>query len=121
MFTLVGGLTGAAAGFALAIWTSLDWPLITGGKPIVSLPPFVVIAFEMTILFGALSTVLGLFINARLGPPGRDLAYDPRFSAGMFGVLVDAPSGREDEARKILEDAGAEEVQSWDDGGDYAA
>lgn len=121
LFTLVGGLTGAAAGFALAIWTSLDWPLITGGKPIVSLPPFVVIAFEMTILFGALSTVIGLFINARLGPPGRDLAYDPRFSAGMFGVLVDAPSGRDEEARKILEDAGAEEVQSWDDGGDYAA
>ncbi|MGK7313109.1 MAG: DUF3341 domain-containing protein [Candidatus Longimicrobiales bacterium M2_2A_002] len=121
LFTLVGGLTGAAAGFALAIWTSFDWPLITGGKPIASLPAFVVIAFEMTILFGALSTVLGLIINARLGPPGKDLAYDPRFSAGSFGVLVDAPSGQGDEARRILESAGAEEVQSWDEGGDHAA
>ena len=121
LFTLVGGLTGAAAGFALAIWTSLDWPLITGGKPIVSLPAFVVIAFEMTILFGALSTVLGLIINARLGPPAKDLAYDPRFSAGSFGVLVDAPAGQGDEARRILEAAGAEEVQSWDEGGDHAA
>ncbi|MDX1675851.1 MAG: quinol:electron acceptor oxidoreductase subunit ActD, partial [Longimicrobiales bacterium] len=112
---------GAAAGFALAIWTSLDWPLITGGKPIVSLPAFVVIAFEMTILFGALSTVLGLFINARLGPPGKDLAYDPSFSAGSFGVLVDAPSGQGDEARRIMESAGAREVQAWDEGGDHAA
>lgn len=120
LFTLVGGLTGAAAGFALAIWTSLDWPLITGGKPIVSLPPFVVIAFELTILIGALSTVVGLFINARLGPPGRDLAYDPSFSAGSFGVLVDAPEGRGGEARRILEEAGAAEVQSWDEEASHA-
>lgn len=116
MFTLVGGLTGAAAGFALAIWTSLDWPLITGGKPIVSIPPFVVIGFEMTILIGALATVLGLFINARLGPPGKDLAYHPSFSADHFGVLVDAPAGRGDEARRILDRAGATEVQALDEG-----
>lgn len=115
LFTLVGGLTGAATGFALAIWTSLDWPLITGGKPIIALPAFVVIAFEMTILFGALSTVLGLFINARLGPPGKGLAYDPSFSAGSFGVLVDAPGGKGGEARRILEAAGAADVQAWDE------
>lgn len=121
LFTLVGGLTGAATGFAIAIWTSLDWPLITGGKPIIALPAFVVIAFEMTILFGALSTVLGLIINARLGPPGKDLAYDPSFSAGSFGVLVDAPPGQGDDARRILDEAGATEVQAWDEGGDHAA
>ena len=114
LFTLVGALTGAATGFALAIWTSLDWPLLTGGKPIVSLPPFVIIAFEMTILFGALSTVLGLFINARLGPE-KGVAYDPSFSAGSFGVLVDAPSGRQADARRILEESGAAEVQAWDE------
>lgn len=115
MFTLVGGLTGAATGFALAIWTSLDWPLITGGKPIVSLPPFVIIAFEMTILFGALSTVVGLFINARLGAMPRGFAYDPTFSGGDFGVLVDAPAGQGADARRILEEAGAIEVQAWDE------
>jgi hypothetical protein len=117
LFTLVGGLTGAATGFALAIWTSLDWPLITGGKPIISLPAFVVIGFEMTILFGALATVLGLFINARLGPGGKGMAYDPSFSAGNFGVLVDAPADKSAEARRILEGSGAVEVQAWDEGG----
>lgn len=120
LFTLVGGLTGTATGFALAIWTSLDWPLITGGKPIISLPAFVVIAFEMTILFGALATVLGLIINARLGAPGKDLAYDPSFSSGNFGVLVDAPAGKGDEARRILEETGAAEVQAWDEGASHA-
>ena len=51
LFTLVGALTGTASGFALTIWTALKWDLITGGKPVVSIPPFVVIAFEMTILW----------------------------------------------------------------------
>lgn len=115
LFTLVGALTGAATGFALAIWTSLDWPLITGGKPIVSLPPFVIPAFELTILFGALATVVGLFINARLGPGGKGFAYDPSFSAGSFGVLVDAPAGKAKDARRILEEAGAADVQAWDE------
>ena len=121
LFTLVGALTGAATGFALAIWTSLDWPLVTGGKPIVSLPPFVIIAFELAILFGALSTVVGLFINARLGEPSRGFAYDPSFSAGSFGVLVDAPDGKGADARRILEQAGAAEVQAWDEGGGHGA
>ena len=114
LFTLVGALTGTAAGFALAIWTSLDWPLVTGGKPIVSLPAFVVIAFELTILLGAISTVIGLFINARLGP-AKGFAYDPSFSAGGFGVLVDAPAGQGADARRILEEAGAADVQAWDE------
>ncbi len=121
LYTLVGGLTGAASGFALAIWTSLDWPLITGGKAIIALPAFVVIGFELTILFGALATVVGLFINARLGAPGRGIAYDPTFSAGQFGVLVDAPDGRGAEARGILETSGAAEVQPWDEGSSHAS
>lgn len=50
LFTLVGGLTGAASGFALPTWTSLDWPLVTGGKPIIAIPAWVIIAFELTIL-----------------------------------------------------------------------
>ncbi len=111
LFTLVGGLTGTATGFALTTWTSLDWPLIAGGKPIVSMPPFVVIAFELTILFGALSTLLGIIINARLGRDIPDVIYDPSFSANRFGVLSMPPDGREAEARRILEESGAEDVQ----------
>jgi|SRR5690554_2879031 len=111
MFTLVGGLTGTATGFALPIWTSLDWPLMTGGKPIISTPAFVVIAFELTILFGALSTVVGLLINARLPRTRPTIVYDPSFSADRFGVFVVPPAGREAEAKRILEESGAVEVR----------
>ncbi len=103
IFTLVGALTGAAAGFALPIFASMDWPLVTGGKPIVSIPAFVVIAFELTILFGALATVIGLFINARLPHRQRIVVYDPEFSAGRFGIFVPVEEEKAEEVRGILQ------------------
>jgi len=103
VWTLVGGLTGAATGFAFTIFTSMDWPLVTGGKPILSMPAYVVIAFEMTILFGALSTVIGLFINSRLPYVKPMVVYDPEFSSGRFGLHVSTSDERIAEARQILE------------------
>jgi hypothetical protein len=111
LFALVGGLTGAALGFWLPTWTSLQWPLVTGGKPIISLPAYVIIAFELTILFGALATVAGLFINARLPRTRLEQVYDPSFAEGRFGVLVRPPAGREDDAAAIIRDNGALEVR----------
>lgn len=110
LFTLVGGLTGAATGFMLPTWTSLDWPLVTGGKPILSVPPMLIIAFELGILFGALSTVAGLFINARLPRARTKVVYDPQFSQGHFGVFVSA-NGKSAEAKQILTRAGATAVK----------
>lgn len=111
MFTLVGGLTGAATGFAFPTWASMDWPLVTGGKPIISIPAWVIIAFELTILFGALSTVAGLFINARLPQRRIMQVYDPSFSSNRFGILVMPPAGREAEVRDIMRDSGAAEIR----------
>jgi hypothetical protein len=110
MFTLVGGLTGTATGFALPTWTSLDWPLVTGGKPIISIPAWVIIAFELTILFGALSTVVGMFIAARLPQRRPGLVYDPSFSADQYGVYIRVP-GKEAQARSVLQQAGAVEIR----------
>src|SRR5688572_1556406 len=111
LFTLVGGLTGAATGFALPTWTSLDWPLVTGGKPIISMPAWVIIAFELTILFGALSTVAGLFISARLPQRRIMQIYDPSFSSDRFGVLVRPPSGKESQVRSIMQENGAADIR----------
>ncbi len=87
LFTLIGGLTGCAAGFGVAIWMSRDWPLLVGGKPIAAIPPYVVIGFELTILIGALSTVAGIIILSMMKSlKGRP--YDPRFSDDRIGVFV---------------------------------
>ena len=69
-FTLAGALTGCITGYVFPIWSAYDWPLITGGKPLSSIPAYTIIAFELTILFGALFSLAGLLLMGRL----------PRFS-----------------------------------------
>ena len=65
-FALIGAAGGTVTGLAFTILTALSWPLVIGGKPIVSLPPFIIIAFALTILFGALSTFAGFLLLSRL-------------------------------------------------------
>ena len=112
MFTLIGGIAGCAIGAWLTLYMSYDWPLVVGGKPIGSIPPYVVIMFEMTILFGALSTILGIAFNAlfaarRLGT----VAYDPRFTNDKFGIFVPAQAADAGKVEALLKGAGAEEVR----------
>lgn len=111
LFTLIGGLTGMLTGFALTIWSSLKWGLVTGGKPIVSIPPFVIIAFELTILLGGLSSLLAILLLGKLPSRGRSPAYDPRFTVDRFGIAVTCPPERAEAAGTCLREAGAEEVR----------
>lgn len=110
VFTLIGCLLGALTGFVLTIAASLHYPLITGGKPIVSVPPFLVIVFELTILFGGLLTLGGMLLNARLPRVHIGPAYNPRFSEDRFGLWVRCEEKEYDEVTRLLENAGAEEV-----------
>lgn len=109
-FTLVGGLTGCAFGYILTSYTSLDWVLPTSGKPIVSPVAFTVIAFEMTILFGAVFTLFGIILNAKLFSK-RKTIYDDRFTVDKFGIFIpcDPPDAKALEAE--LRSQGADEVK----------
>jgi Alternative complex III, ActD subunit len=109
-FTLIGCLLGSITGFVLTIATSLHYPLITGGKPIVSIPPFLIIVFELTILFGGLLTLGGMLWNARLPRVHIVPAYNPRFSEDRFGLWVPCDENKFDEVTRLLESAGAEQV-----------
>lgn len=66
VFALVGGLIGAALGYLLPIFTVVDWPLISGNKPMISIIPFTIISFELMILVGSLSSFLGFILMARM-------------------------------------------------------
>jgi hypothetical protein len=109
LFTLIGGLTGCTAGFAMTIWMSYDWPVVVGGKPIASIPPYVVIAFELTILLGALSTVAAVALFSILMGK-RGVAYDPRFSDDQIGIFVPAVPDQVGRVEQLLRSAGAVEV-----------
>ena len=111
VFTLIGGMAGCAIGAWITLWMSYDWPLVVGGKPIGSVPPYVVIMFEMMVLFAGIATLLGLVILGRL-PRFRPSAwFDPRFTNDRFGVAVHCPPGREGSVRDILTRSGADEVK----------
>ena len=77
-FVLAGGLLGAFTGYAFTAFTSLDWPLIIAGKPMVSIPPYTIIAFELMVLFGALSGFLGLLLTSRM-PAIRTIISNDEF------------------------------------------
>ena len=87
-WTLVGGLTGVVTGYALTLWMANNWQIMLGGKPFSSIPPYTIIAFELTILFGGLMTFLGLLVVGRLPSFRGHKGYSARFSAEDFGLVV---------------------------------
>ena len=109
--TLVGALLGCLGGFTLCIWTSLDWPLVTGGKEIISLPPFVVIGFECTILIGSLFNLLALFGFSGLPKFVLEEGYDRRFSVDRIGLWVPGEAEQAEQAAGVLKAEGAEETR----------
>jgi molybdopterin-containing oxidoreductase family membrane subunit len=88
VFTLVGGLIGLIAGWAMTIGSTMIYPIIVGGKPIISIPPFGVVAYITTILFGTIATFIGFLVNARVPQVKIVQGYDERLSSDHFGVLA---------------------------------
>jgi Alternative complex III, ActD subunit len=114
-FTLVGGLTGVFTGFLMQIWMSLEWPIKIAGKAYASIPPYVIIGFELTILFGGVLTLLGLLLVGRLYPRPLDAAYSSRFSAEEFGVAVTVSERDVAEVDGLLRSLSAKEVSLLDE------
>lgn len=114
-FTLVGGLTGVFTGFLMQIWMSLEWPTKISGKAYASIPPYVIIGFELTILFGGILTLLGLLLVGRLYPRPLDKGYSSRFSAEEFGVVVSVGDRDVAEVDSLLRSLHAKEVSLLDE------
>ncbi len=111
-FSFVGGITGAATGFLLAAGTSVLYLHPVGGRPIIAIPPYLIITYETTILFGILFTVLGFFVSARL-PAVRNRAYVPEAGVDKFAVTVVCDDDEHfKRAEAILREAGAEEIRA---------
>ena len=101
---------GVVTGFAVTIWMANDWQIMLGGKPFSSIPPYVIIAFELLVLFGGVLTVVGVFVVGKLYPRKLDAAYDPRFSAEDFGAVVACRDRDVVEIEELMRDNGAVEV-----------
>ncbi len=115
-FSLAGAIIGAIGGFAMAVGTSLVFILPTGGRAIITIPPFLIITYEMTILFGVLFTLLGFHFVSGL-PAWRDKPYLSSAGRDKFVVVVEGVAAEQvARADAIIRDAGAEEIQHVEDG-----
>jgi molybdopterin-containing oxidoreductase family membrane subunit len=115
VFTLLGALVGLVAAWLLTQWTAMKWGLFVGGKPPIGFPvspPYIVIMFEMMVLFGGIATLIGMVVLGRLPRFRRSASYDPRFTNDRFGVAVHCAPERGPSVRDILRGAGAEEVRA---------
>ena len=84
LVVLIGGLLGCMSGYALQYWISaVSYPINVGGRPYNSWPAFIIVTFEMTILFAGLAAVLGM-----LALNGLPMPYHPVFNVPRFAFAT---------------------------------
>ena len=108
------GVLGCFIGYSFPAWTASDWVLPVSGKPILAIPPYTIIGFELTILFTTIFTLisiamLGIIDSFRFPIPRAAKKY-PRFQRDRFGVLVRCDAEKLEQFETIMKNNGAEEV-----------
>jgi hypothetical protein len=116
LIVLAGGLTGLLSGLALQEWVhNVAYPINIAGKPLNSWPQFIPVMFELTILFAALSGVIGMIVLNGLPMPYHPVFNVARFeraSRDKFFLLVESadPKFDREQTREFLRGLNATEV-----------
>jgi len=104
-------MTGATFALSLQIYTSsVAWPINVGGKPFISWPAFIPVAFELTVLFAALISAFTFFGRSKLFPGKRQVAL-PRVTDDRFALVLQSDG---DAAGALLRAAHAVDVEELD-------
>jgi len=111
-FGICGALTGYLLQYYVTVW---QFPINVGGRPLHSWPSYIVITFEVTVLFAALSTVLGLLALCGLPMPYHPVFNVPRFalaSRNRFFLCIEStdPLFEHDRTVEFLESLEPREV-----------
>jgi hypothetical protein len=114
---LAGGVTGLLSGLALQWFTNaFDYKFMVSGKPFLSIPTWIPVCFELTILFAALTGVFGMLLLNGLPHLYNPLFKSRRFRRATndrFFVVIDAsdPQFDREETEKMLSELGAAAVE----------
>jgi mono/diheme cytochrome c family protein len=115
---LACGLTGSITALAMQIWmNAIDYPYIISGKPFVSLPAFMPVAFELTVLFASFGAFFGMWALNGLPRFSNPMFTDPRFDRATddrFFLYVDSKDDRFDAAKvqSLFSETGGQHIQS---------
>jgi hypothetical protein len=114
--TLVAGIIGGCTGFGLASWVqAVALPLNIGGRPLISVPMFIPVTFELTILFGGLTAAISMILLNGLPRPYHPVFNVERFvnaSRNKFFLCIESADRRFDytDTMKFLESLNPEEI-----------
>ncbi len=107
------GLIGCSLALFTMYWMlGFDWPMIIGGKDFTSLPPFIPVTFEFTVLLAAHGMVLTFFIVSDLKPWAKPKVFDIRCTDDKHIMAIDLGDNKKskEEINKMLSESGASEV-----------
>jgi ActD protein len=103
LVALVGGILGATGGYFLQYFLNVrDYPINVGGRPLHSVPMFMIVTFELTILVAALFAVLGMLALNRLPMPYHPVFNVPDFalaSTNRFFLVIETADPQFDRGR----------------------
>jgi len=106
------GLTGTILAILMqTLMMGVDWPMIIGGKPYISIPAFVPVTFELTVLLAAYGMGFYFFITQGLGPTKVPRIFDRRATDDKHVMAIDLSENTksEDEIKVLLESVESEE------------
>lgn len=112
----VYGALGTLTAFGFMTWVfTRDWPIIFGGKPYWSVPAFIPITFELTVLFASVGMVVTFYIICGMGPGISNPTLDDRITDDKFCLAFDVSGAEESETTKLRDffgQTGAAEVHT---------
>jgi hypothetical protein len=106
-------ITGTATALGFISWAlAYDWPLNFGGKPFFSLPAWIPITFELTVLFSSIGMVLTFCYLCQLAPFVKKDHFNPRSTDDTFVMALESTAKTNDaEAVAFLQSLGAKDVK----------
>ena len=116
LVVLVGGILGGLSGYLMQYWiAAVNYPINVGGRPYNSWPAFIVVTFEMTILFAGLAAAFGMLALNGLPMPYHPVFNVPRFAFAtkdrFFLIIFSSdPKYEAASARQFLESLGPRSI-----------
>lgn len=107
------GTLGLSLALLMQFWMmGYDWPMIIGGKNFASLPPFIPVTFELTVLLSALGMVGTFMVASNLKPYKKPKIFDIRITDDKHVLAIDLGENKlsKKEIMAIVAQSGAEEV-----------